>query len=536
MALVATLGACDCRRAVPSAPRKLPEHRLAFGGDVFLARRLNLSLFSERGRRRVFERLMPVLGRADLVLVNGEGVISGGGAFVDKHHAQPHTYRAHPDAVEVLKAAGVDVVAVGNNHSGDYGPAALGEMLDRLRLAGIDYAGGGWDETDAATPAFRRVGDAVVAVVGADLTGSRVYSAGPGRPGTLSFDAHDDRTHDDIVRQLGRIARKARRWAHVVVLTPHWGSNKKSRPTRPMRKLAARLIRSGFDAILGHHAHWQQGVQIVDGKPVVYDAGNLVVDYDGYGESRHGILYEVTFRRDGVSKLVARPIRFRRNRTSLQTGPEAARVLARLVRLSGQLGTRVRLEGETAVIRCAPGHEERPSRSDVPERPRPEAVRLAPSDTILDALPPGATPADVRFADGITLVGTELLLRELPVPRASNVVTTYWRASRGIRKSYQIHLEARGETKRSILTHLPGDWLLPTDRWPVGKVIRDRIVQRIILPASGRVDFLVGLRGRELLRPTQADRPRVDGALLSIGTARFVAGAPGIFGPLRTQE
>ncbi|MBI2898244.1 MAG: CapA family protein [Deltaproteobacteria bacterium] len=526
-ALLVALGACDSRRDAPL--RELPEHRLAFGGDVFLGRALNSSLFAGASRRRIFEGLLPVLSRADLILVNAEGVISGGGAFVDKGQPQPHAYRAHPSAVQVLGHAGVDVVAIGNNHSGDYGPAALGEMLDRLRVAGIDYTGGGRDATDARTPAFRRVGDAVVAFVGADLTGTCAYRAGRARPGTLCFDGFDEETHDGIARELGRIARAAHRWAHVVILTPHWGSNKRSRPTTAMRELAARLIRSGFDAILGHSAHWLQGVGLVDGKPIVYDAGNLVVDYPGEGQGHRGILYEVTFRRDGISKLRARPITLARSRTTLATGRDAARTLGELVRLSNELGTRVRLDGNSAVIRCDPGPQERPARSDVPERPLPPAVRLAPSDTLLDGLPPSATPANVRYTEGITLVGAELQLRELPVPRAANIVSTYWRASRRIERSYVIHVEARGRAGSSIVRHLPGDWLLPTNQWPVGKVIRDRILQNVYLPASGSVEFFVGLRDRELLRPAEADRRLVDGALYPMGTARFVMGAPGLF-------
>ena len=250
-------------------------------------------LYDPARQQAALVEIAPLLSAAGLALVNGESVISQGGAIGSKREARPYRFRAHPLAVDLLSEAGIDVVNVGNNHGGDYGPDAPEEMLDRLRQAGIDYTGGGHDAADAATPTYRVDGDTVVAFVGADLTSARRASAQPTRPGVLHLPGVNSRRTDDVMKGLTAVLRETRQRAHVLLRTPHWGNNWTTEPTRTTKKIAPRLIKAGYDGILGHSAHVVQGVELVDGKPVVYDAGNLLLDHDPDAPDRHGMLYEV---------------------------------------------------------------------------------------------------------------------------------------------------------------------------------------------------------------------------------------------------
>src|SRR5690606_31988145 len=51
------------------------------------------------------------------------------------------------------------------------------------------------------------------------------------------------------------------------------------------RKLAKELIDIGADAIIGHHSHIIQGIELYQGKPIIYGLGNFYLPkftYNGY--------------------------------------------------------------------------------------------------------------------------------------------------------------------------------------------------------------------------------------------------------------
>lgn len=535
---LATLIAACSRGPAP----RLPEHRLGFGGDFFLGRGLNLALFDRPARDRVFAAMAPLFSRMDLLLLNGEGVVSGGGIPTEKGELQSQHYRAHPLAIDLLADAGIDIVTIGNNHSGDYGPDALREELDRFRLAGIDWTGGGLDPADARRPAYRRVGDTVVAVVGIDLTGTCRYSARSGRPGSLCFAGGDPARHDRIEATLKEILKEARRHAHVVLLSPHWGPNRTERPVAAVRALAGRLMELGFDAILGHSAHRIHGVELFDGRPVVYDAGNLAEDYDGpRGAPPHrGVFWEIVFSRAGVERLLAHPITLSRNRTRPAQGDVAADVLATLVDRSAEMGTTMTVDRGTGVIDCEPGEAERPDDpGHVPSRPRPARVREAPSAVLLDRLPATATPTRVTFPGGISLLGFELVLQELPTPYPLQMVHTYWKTDQHLVNRHMIRIDALPAASArpdTTVGHIPGDWILPATEWPVGKIIDDRILVAVRGEATGTERFAVGLtrEGRALV-PRESSLSRVGDSMVLLGQTPFRAGAPRLFDVLAAR-
>jgi hypothetical protein len=505
-----------------------------YGGDVTFARRINLALFDDKARGKIFKDITPLLARADLVLVNGEGVISSGGWFSDKGEPRPYMYRAHPRMIDVLVDAGIDLVTAGNNHSGDYGPDALREMLDRLGLAGIGYTGAGYNLADARTPYYKRIGDTVVAIVGVDLTYTKKYAATSKRPGTLYYPSNSKR-QDQTVTRLERIVKKAREHAHVVLLTPHWGDNWKREPAKEIRELARRLIHAGFDGILGHSAHWFQGVEIIDGKPVIYDAGNLLLDFGGGDEAHRSMLWELDFSRAGVTKLSGHPLWHRENQATLAKGKMRDEILGALKDRSAKLGTSLRIEDGVAKIDCFPKRVEKPTSTTVPLRPVPSAIREAPPKTIIEELPKSATPINVVYDNGIRLVGFELMLKELSVPKAGQFVNLYWTTDKPVEQSYMVHLEAQqnegpiGKIAKNYAIHLPGDWIVPTTEWPVGKIVRDSTLCRLTFKPQGEVKFYVGLSQKKIIKPSASNFPSLENGLVLLGSARYRKGAPTMF-------
>lgn len=62
-------------------------------------------------------------------------------------------YRMHPANVELLQAADIDCVVLGNNHTFDWGLKGLRESIGTLRKANLSTAGAGLDQQSAAQPA-----------------------------------------------------------------------------------------------------------------------------------------------------------------------------------------------------------------------------------------------------------------------------------------------------------------------------------------------------------------------------------------------
>ncbi|MBI5491004.1 MAG: CapA family protein [Deltaproteobacteria bacterium] len=462
---------------------------LVFAGDTVLARRMHWGV-DDRDAKGPLGALRPLFDAADISLVNLEGVISSRGKMQDKGEKNSYFFRGRPDLVRVLVEGGIDVVTLANNHAGDYGPDALVDALGILDAAGIQHVGAGATDKDAQAPIFRRAGDLVVAVIGADMT-QPTFAAAADRPGGNYL---AENRPDEAVARVRASVVAARRHAHLVFLTVHWGPNNKDEPDDDRRRLAHRLLdEAGVDAILGHSAHRAQGVEIHDGKPIFYDVGNLLWDYDDEGPSHRGVAFRLHFDRSGVRWIEALPVRLRKNRTEVDAQP--AEALDRLAELCGTLGTtmeRSEAPGEGAgpeagVIGIAetppvPTPEDPAGAPAEPERRMPGTDVLFPRPVTLVAAPPAdATRLEppVAFAGGI-----ELLAWRLDTPRIGRhrplVVTTWWRATQAVGARWEIflHAEPVPPAKEQFCgggagEHEPGDWSYPTNRWRAGDVIED---------------------------------------------------------------
>ena len=126
--------------------------KIAFTGDVMLGRLVN-SVLSNDKFTYVWGDTLNVIRAADLSLINLECVVSSVGKEWDKTFKVFH-FRAHPEAINVLKVAGIDYVSLANNHVLDYDNEALIEMLDLLDKNEIRHSGAGRNLKEAMEPAI----------------------------------------------------------------------------------------------------------------------------------------------------------------------------------------------------------------------------------------------------------------------------------------------------------------------------------------------------------------------------------------------
>jgi poly-gamma-glutamate synthesis protein (capsule biosynthesis protein) len=92
-----------------------------------------------------------------------------------------------------------------------------------------------------------------------------------------------------------RAVRSARRNADVVVVLPHWGTQYTHAPEPVQRRVGRSLVRAGADLVVGGHPHWVQGIDAVDGVPVLHSLGNFVFDMDFMEQTMQGVVLQATF-------------------------------------------------------------------------------------------------------------------------------------------------------------------------------------------------------------------------------------------------
>ncbi len=192
-------------------------------------------------------------------------------------------YRMHPANVACLTAAGIDCCVLANNHVLDWGLGGLKETLQVLHAAGVHTAGAGQDESQAAAPAVMGVPGGRVLVYGLGFPSSGVpagWKARRARAGVNWFPG----VSGDTVEALGRRVEVDRRAGDLIVASLHWGGNWGYEVSGAERAFAHALIdRAGVDLVHGHSSHHPRGIEIHQGKAILYGCGDLLNDYEGIG-------------------------------------------------------------------------------------------------------------------------------------------------------------------------------------------------------------------------------------------------------------
>lgn len=311
---------------------------LALTGDVMLGRLMN-AVLHERGPRYPWGNTLPLLRNADLTLMNLECVIATSGRPWDRWPKAFH-FRADPVALEALLQAGTDFVSLANNHVLDYQEEALLEMLDRLDASGIAHAGAGRNLAEAAQPAILESHSLRIAVL-AFTDNEPGWAATEDRPGINYQPVTTVGRCFDRVRE--GIAEARRQGAEVVIVSNHWGPNMRQRPSLRFRRFACAVLDAGADLYVGHSAHLFQGVEVYQGKPIFYDAGDFVDDYavDPVLRNDRSALIRCTVGRSGVASVELLPVLIKDFQVNLATGREFDAIAGHLQSLSAELGTRV---------------------------------------------------------------------------------------------------------------------------------------------------------------------------------------------------
>jgi poly-gamma-glutamate capsule biosynthesis protein CapA/YwtB (metallophosphatase superfamily) len=208
------------------------------------------------------------LRAADLTMVNLESAITERGTPQPKDFR----FRTSAAALDVLDAAGVDVVSLANNHAIDYGQVGLRDTLRAKRNSPVAVVGIGRNQRTAFEPhraTVRGTRFAFFAATSRLEPTSTTWPAEPDNPGVAT-------TRPVHRAALLEAVRHASTRGEVVVVYLHWGKELQACPTAGQVENAQALSQAGADIVVGSHAHVLLGSGWLGDTYVNYGLGNFL--------------------------------------------------------------------------------------------------------------------------------------------------------------------------------------------------------------------------------------------------------------------
>lgn len=348
--------------------------RMAAVGDVVLTRPFTGS--DDVDPR--FLAMLDVVASADLAFANLETVLSHSGYPREKII----TLRAEPKLADDLRQMHFGVLSLANNHTVDFGEDALLATIDLLEGNGIRTVGAGKDLESALEPVVLTANGTSVAFLAATCLLPVGSAASAERPGLApvhihtSFEVnpyiqmeepgHSPLVHTapdaaDLARLCDRVTR-AKASAQFVVVSVHMGFGFTDQLAEYQPFVGHALIDAGADIVLGNHVHAIHAIETYRGKAILYSPGNFVAQQPRDGQppevlaiyeqmSDDAYLAMIDVSADGSYQIRLVPTVV--NSVGLPVRAEADafdRIVERITRLSAQLGTACRLDGDALAI------------------------------------------------------------------------------------------------------------------------------------------------------------------------------------------
>lgn len=312
--------------------------RVVLVGDVMLGRSIN-ELLMERPAVYPWGDTLPLFRDADWRGCNLECVVSDRGRPWSK---TPKTFHFRSDAknVAVLKAAGLDAVSLANNHTLDFGHRAMREMLRLLDEGRIAHSGAGESLVAAAAPAVMGAGGLKIGWI--SFTDNQPEWEATENDGGIFFVPIDVR--GKRAERLFDVVRGLRRQCDLLIVAAHWGDNWGYRPPDRHIEFGHELVAAGADVIFGHSAHVFRGVEIYEGRPIVYSTGDFVDDYavDPVERNDQSFVFELETEGSVPCHLRLHPTVIRDFQARLATDREAREISEKMTRLCGDFDTLAR--------------------------------------------------------------------------------------------------------------------------------------------------------------------------------------------------
>lgn len=198
------------------------------------------SAFEKKGAEFFFSNVRDFLSEDDLTFVNLEGPLTKKGSM--RPHRQ-FNFKGDPAYATILSSGSVEVAGLANNHAMDFGKKGLRNTALAVDAEGIGVCG----YKAAYTTRINGVNVCCLSVTEWDFT----------------------------TEQLTELVQANRQDNDLVLVMIHWGEEKRYKATKSQIEYAHALIDAGADIVVGSHPHVVGGLELYNGKYIVYSLGNF---------------------------------------------------------------------------------------------------------------------------------------------------------------------------------------------------------------------------------------------------------------------
>lgn len=272
--------------------------------------------YDSNGPEYFFQNVKSIFDADDLTIVNMEGTLTEETARQDKTYA----FKGPAEYAQILTSGGVEAANLANNHSHDYGDKSYTDTIETIEAAGI--VSFGYDRTAVMDVNGIKVG----------LVGTYELADGMG-------------CEDEMIANIKSVEEQG---AQIVIVSFHWGLERENYPTENQVNLAHSAIDNGADLVLGHHPHVLEGIEVYNGKNIVYSLGNFCFGGNSNPADKDTMIFQQTFTvengelaADNVTNIIPCSVSSESGYNNYQPTPlegdEAERVLGRIEEYSSGL-------------------------------------------------------------------------------------------------------------------------------------------------------------------------------------------------------
>ncbi|KKW09348.1 MAG: hypothetical protein UY44_C0003G0021 [Candidatus Kaiserbacteria bacterium GW2011_GWA2_49_19] len=271
---------------------------IQFFGDIMLDRNVAKAM-GARGFDYLLEKIRGQENRffsgVDFFMANLEGAFAPSRVQTSKEIA----FQFDPTLARELKKFGFDAATIANNHVYDMGRKNVAFTKQTLAEAGVSYCGDQLAE-----------GAEYNLVAGREL----------GLLEPVAFVCLETVTHVINKNNLAAAIADARQKARYVIVQAHGGAEYRRASTKAQQELYHWLIDQGATAVIGHHPHVVEEIEIYHGKPIFYSLGNFIFDQYFSKDTQEGLSVGLVLKDGAVSGARLFPFFGVRSQVQLMTG------------------------------------------------------------------------------------------------------------------------------------------------------------------------------------------------------------------------
>jgi hypothetical protein len=276
------------------------EWRLIVLGDLGLSGKIALGCLNNGGPENILKNIAPCLHKADYVMTNLETPLLDDWS-PNKMFAGSSRWTCG------LPEAGIDMLHLASNHMFDHGAQGFNQTILSAKENGLKIIGAGEKQADAKKLVVEQFGQIRIGWLAAGHT--KIQQ--PLTPRLWELDIND----------LINTIKQGCKEVDILIVSIHWGSEYIDYPTDEQYQTAHQFIDAGASAVVMHHAHIMQGVEIYSGKPICYNLGNFLFDPNEgllqqssnftpfkYEEQLTGCVFSLTWNDNKFIRLMVAPI------------------------------------------------------------------------------------------------------------------------------------------------------------------------------------------------------------------------------------